>query len=526
MNTTSLKKYILFTLTIILFAACDQDFNGIGTDIIGGDNFEIKQLEPSVVAFNQNLGPVQSNNLPINALGIYNNLAFGETTANFATQVVLQTVNPTIEPALKPVIESVILYIPYFTDATKTKTNTDGDSTYTLDSIYGPTASKIKLGVYESGYYMRDFDPATQDGQVYYSNQNSLFDNEKRQRLNNGGVSQNDEFVFSDAEFKEETKDSDGKVTSTVRTAPGMRLNLDTNFFKSKILEAPSGKLATNDVFKNYFRGLYFKVEKSNASATTNLALINFSKGTIIIKYKEDTSSTNTTRIEKSIVLNLTGNSVNLFQNDYLPSYRDGIMSPNTTEGDVKLYLKGGEGSMAVIDIFKDNELDLLRKSKYLINDASLTFTIDTDAMKNADEPNRIYLYDLNNKRQLLDYSLDASIGKTSKFNKTVHGGIIEEVEKKGTRYKIRLTNHIRNLVINDTVTNVKLGLVVIENINDVSNKKLATPISVNGVGIKQIPTSSVINPLGTVLFGNNIPLGDKDYEKRLKFEIYYTKPN
>ena len=132
MNTTSLKKYILFTLTIILFAACDKDFNVIGTDIIGDDNFEIKQLESSVIAFNQNLGPVQSNNLPINALGIYYNPAFGETTANFATQVVLQTVNPTIDPALKPEIESVILYIPYFTDATKTIVNADESSTYTL----------------------------------------------------------------------------------------------------------------------------------------------------------------------------------------------------------------------------------------------------------------------------------------------------------------------------------------------------------------------------------------------------------
>ncbi len=522
MNTTSLKKYILFTLTIILFVACDKDFNGIGTDIIGDDNFEITKIEPSVVAFNQNLGPVQSNNLPINALGIYNNSAFGETTANFATQVVLQTVNPTIDAALKPEIESVILYIPYFTDATKTILNSDESRTYTLDSIYGSTASKIKLGVYESGYYMRDFDPVTQDGQVYYSNLNkdkdNLFDNVKRQLLYS-----NDQFVFSDAEFKEETKDSDGKVTSTVRTAPGMRLNLNINFFKSKILEAPSGKLATNDVFKNYFRGLYFKVEKSDASATTNLALINFSKGTITIKYKEDTSSTNSARVEKSVVLNLTGNSVNLFQNDYLPSYRDGVASPNTSVGDSKLYLKGGEGSMAVIELFKDNELDFLRTNKYLINDASLTFTIDTDKMKDADEPYRIYLYDLNNEKQLLDYTFDSSLGSTSKFNKSTYGGIIEKVGDKGSTYKIRLTNHVRNLISNDTVTNVKLGLVVTENINDVSNKKLAIPISVYGADIKQIPTSSVINPLGTVLFGTNPNVPE---EKRLKFEIYYTKPN
>ena len=39
-------------------------------------------------------------------------------------------------------------------------------------------------------------------------------------------------------------------------------------------------------------------------------------------------------------------------------------------------------------------------------------------------------------------------------------------------------------------------------------------------------PKASVMNPLGTILFGNNIPKVDPNYEKRLKLEIYYTKPN
>ena len=36
----------------------------------------------------------------------------------------------------------------------------------------------------------------------------------------------------------------------------------------------------------------------------------------------------------------------------------------------------------------------------------------------------------------------------------------------------------------------------------------------------------STANPLGTVLYGSNIPAGDPDYNKRLKLEIYYTKPD
>jgi hypothetical protein len=43
-----------------------------------------------------------------------------------------------------------------------------------------------------------------------------------------------------------------------------MRLDLNASYFKTKIIEASAlGKLSGNDVFKEYFRGLYFKVEKS-----------------------------------------------------------------------------------------------------------------------------------------------------------------------------------------------------------------------------------------------------------------------
>ncbi|PWA05223.1 DUF4270 domain-containing protein [Flavobacterium psychrotolerans] len=550
MNNNSFLKHILFALTVVFLASCDRDFNSIGTDIIGADNFAFGTPKAyDVVAFNQNSGVVQSSNLPTNALGIYYNPAFGTTTANFATQLELSTVNPTIDATLLPVIESVVLTIPYF--STKTGLKDDGVSgIYELDSIYGPKTSKLKLGVYESGYFMRDLDPSTQETQQYYTNQNSLFDNVKGPLLNNEAVAtQNDEFIFSDAELTETVTATDGTVTTT-RTAPGMKLNLDTTFFKNKIIDAPSGKLTTNDVFKNYFRGLYFKVEKSGA-ADTNLAMLNFKGGTITIKYKENTSATVKTRVDKSIILNLTGNSVNLLQNDYLSSYTDGIASPNLTDGDPRLFLKGGEGSMAVINLFGgqdlkgldsdgnltnipnhvSDDLDELRANSLLINDASLTFTIDNNSMSNAltSEPNRIYLYDLNNKKQLTDYTTDLTTRTAQKYNKYIHGGIIEKVAGKGTQYKIKLTNHIRSLIKNDTVTNVRLGLVVTENINDVSNKKLKNSFNLPGIlggnpfEVKYLPTSSVMNPLGTILYGSNPSVPE---DKKLKFQIYYTKPN
>ena len=139
--------------------------------------FDLLQYSSDVVAYNQKVGPIQSNNLPLNALGIYNDGAFGKTTANFATQIVLATPNPTIGE--EAVIDSVYLTVPYF--STLKTTNADGSHEYELDSIYGADKAKIKLSVYESGYYIRDLDPIVglQETQKYFTDDFTLIDNAK-----------------------------------------------------------------------------------------------------------------------------------------------------------------------------------------------------------------------------------------------------------------------------------------------------------------------------------------------------------
>ncbi|MND98809.1 hypothetical protein D3C80_911750 [compost metagenome] len=100
--------------------------------------------------------------------------------------------------------------------------------------------------------------------------------------------------------------------------------------------------------------------------------------------------------------------------------------------------------------------------------------------------------------------------------------GIIKKEDKTGGRgltYKIRITNQIRNLINNADSTNVKFGLVVTEDINTVSSYKLRTA---NGFS-SYVPKASVMNPLGTILYGTN---SEVPADKRLKLEIYYTKPN
>ncbi|WP_338407068.1 DUF4270 domain-containing protein [uncultured Flavobacterium sp.] len=542
MRYNSFFKQILFFVSIVFFVSCDKEYNVIGADLIGDNNFTLKSYSSSVVAYNQKITPIESENLPINALGIYNNPAFGKTTANFATQLVLSAVNPVI--GSNPVIDNVILNVPYFTDASKIVNNTDGSHVYTLDSIYGEPEAKIKLSVYESGYFMRNLDPigGFQTTQKYFTDQNTDFNNLKiGNRLNDTtDVAQNDAFFFDPAEHTVSITDVTTKVVTTTRTVPSMRLNLNTSFFKSKIMDAStSGKLLTNDIFKEYFRGLYFKVEQFGGDAGS-MAMMNFSKGTITVNYKEDLVTNGvTTKVTKTIVLNMTGNTVSLLnQTDTTPAYSSAMSAANTTIGDEKLYLKGGEGSMAVLELFDktdligydkkgnltgpnnvSDELDNIRKSGWLINEANLVFNVDTGTMANSYEPQRIYLFDLTNNRPVMDYFTDGSTSANAKQEKSVFGGNIntDATSKRGTTYKIRITDQIRGLVKNVDSTNVKLGIVVTEDIANLYSNKLRTANT-----ISQAPRASVMSPLGTILYGSATTVPE---DKRLKLEIYYTKP-
>ncbi|NMH25667.1 DUF4270 domain-containing protein [Flavobacterium solisilvae] len=571
MNLNSITKQIILLFVIVSLVSCDKDFNEIGTDIVGGDNNHYlgdKTTEYTVQAYNQKLGPVATNNLPINPLGIFSNPAFGTTTANFVTQLEIASaslnrtfnnVDPTLYQTL-PIVDSVILNIPYFSKLKETTTNEDGEilKTYRLDSIYGESGSKFRLSIHESNYFLRNLDPETQftEQQSFYNDNQSVENNITPGRLNNAPLvnteyiknadgRENEAFYFNKKEQITKTKNDDNEDV-LARSVPSMRLHLDNNFFLNKIINAPSGQLVNNDVFKNYFRGLYFKVESLGNS--NSLAMMNFAGGTVTVYYREDSKVTDAqgvvtfNKVDKSFVMNLTGNTISLQSNSN--ENADYITATNSTTEATSLYLKGGQGSMAVIDLFGPDtdgngiadELEEIRTRGWLINEANLIFNIDKVKMGNAQtvEPNRIFLYDLNNKTVLVDYIFDqTTFPGYSKQNKYVHGGyILDEnnkhlsqaknddgvITKKGTKYKIRITDHIKNLIRKDS-TNVRLGLVVTETITNVGFTKLKTPIGI----IDKIPTMSALNPLGTVLYGSHSSVAD---DKRLKLEIYYTKPD
>jgi Domain of unknown function (DUF4270) len=545
MKFNAFFKASFLIIVMVLIVSCDKDFNEIGANLIDDIHYDFESEYKSVLAYNAPTGVVQTSNLPINSLGFYNNPVFGSTTSSFVTQVELGTVDPKFygmyntngTPNPSFTIDSVYLYVPYFSRVKATDATT-GDSTFELDSIYGQN-NKLKLEVYRSGYFLRPLDPATglQEQQRYYNDQINDVNSNALDILNtSANTAQNTEFKFTSNQIKFFKPDG---VTVRERLNPGIYMDLNKDSFFASIFNAPAGKLVDNNVFKDYFRGLFFKAEAVNGANA--MARLNFAQGRIVIVYKGKDSETATEYKRKTLQLNLVGHTVNYFDNVANPDYANALASANSTVGDEKLYVKGGQGSMAVIKLFSGNEIEEIKQSGWLINEANLVFNIDSNTMNSVYvsddddnvefEPHRIHLFDLNNKRPIIDYSFDISIDLSNqKNNKNIHSGIISKTDGRGTEYKIRLTNHIRNIIKRDS-TNVNLGLVITESINNVNNVKLkssfiAFPSTTHSKEVKFLPAMSVASPLGTVLWGSNIPEGNPNYNKRLRLEIFYTKPD
>ena len=538
MKLNLLFKSVIITVCLAVISSCDKDFNQIGTEVLG-DNDHYGLLTDSTsttIAYNVPTGAVQTNNLPVNTLGFYDNAVFGKSTSNFITQLALAATSPVfINAASSIVVDSVYLHVPYFYTPVSID-EASGDTAFREDSLIGN--SKIKIDVYRSGFFLENLDSSPGSGlnenKKYYSDED-FSTSLASPRLNNGILSENDNFEFKKTQIKFYKNDAAGAPAITTvrdRLAPGLFMMLDKVYFENNIIKTNPVNLSNNLIFRDYFRGLYFQVSPSPSDPSAKGALnrLNFAQGKITIIYQDKTSATDPKVIKKSIVLNLSGNTVNTFTNNFNPNYANKLLPSynSTTAGAQRLYLKGGNGSAAVISLFGGranddattaNEIQKFRDQKCLISDASLTFTIDkTPGAMNAEiEPNRIYLFDLDNKVPLIDYFSDFTSSNNLKFSKFIHGGIIKlNSNKRGTTYKIRLTNHIQNLVRDKTNKNVKLGLVITESINVIANYALKNPIG------STLPVMTFPNPLGTVLYGTDLPSTDP---KKLKLVIRYTKP-
>lgn len=502
-------KVGIILLSIVLISSCEDDLTDIGSEIIGSETPNgILDDSHSVIAYSLKNNPVQTNLMPSYQLGMANHPVFGKSKAEFLTQLMMKANNPKFGE--DPIVDSVFVYIPYYSQ----ETSLDTVRTYKIDSIYGNTP--INISIHESNYYLREFDPETgfKDPQLYYSDQGPLFQNHIGPEI--GRV---ENFVPSAEGYIFRKGDSEREYL-----APGLRVKLDSIFFQEKILNKEgSDELRNNTNFRNYFRGLSFKVDAPQENG--NLFIFDASKAYVKIHYSilDDDDE----REQKVYQLDFGGISLNTYENSALPEEVQYTLDhPDRINGNEKLYLRGGDGIMTVVELFGEDadgngvpdELEILRAKKWLINEANLTFYVNQDMMSGP-EPDRIMVYNLRTSQLLADYQLDPTNGLPPATAMNQHLGILERgSDNKGKFYKIKITNHISHVINRDSI-NAPLGIVVAHNAKLQTMNKFSSP---QDPDIKKTPTTSVISPYGTILHGNNSP----NQDKKLKLKIYYTETN
>ena len=413
--------------------------------------------------------------------------------------------------------------------------NPDGNATvYELDSLMGNSEAKFKLKVNELNYYLRAYDPESnfEKYQKYYSN-NEIASNFSGTVLFDDEIEINSKELVFWNEDDPETDDVDESETIKDRLTPRVRVSLDKDFFQKKIIDNEGSQdLANNENLKLFLKGL---VIKAYDFSDPLLMILNFNEAEIRLVYgyqkydkkdtPDDTSDDVIEESEETFKLNMQGYKINSFKNDLYPGSINSEVN-DTINNPKSVYLKGGEGVMAEIELFKNDDgidiLEEIRAKQWLVNEANLSMYIDKDMLSSNGgiiEPSRLYLFDIKNKAPVIDYFIDNSSGPKESQNKVVHGGLIQlDEDDKGLMYKIKISEHIKNVIRKDS-TNVRLGLVVSSDISSSMN------IEVDQSDLMTfIPSSTAINPLGTVLIGPS-PSAE-NYSKRMRLNLYYTEVN
>ncbi len=409
----------------------------------------------------------------------------------------------------------------------------DGSTVYDIDSLIGNIDATFKIKIQELNYYLRNYDPNNnfETFQKYYSDDHFIKD------FTNKIL--HDDFVALDTSeitiYEEDDPDTDEVDESTLvkeRLSPRIIIPLDIPFFQSKIIDKEGSiDLLNQDNFNLYIKGLLLSAYDFSDDL---LMILDYNNARIKITYEYDVYNDNDTtddtsddvidKAEKDFEILLAGNQINLIKKgNFIQPILDNVsLGENLKTG----YLKGGQGAMLELDLFTENNgvniLDEIKSKGWLINEANLTVYIDQKTIRSYGglvEPSRLYLYDMETQIPLIDYFVDNTTGQKESDKKINHDGLIQyDSDKKGVKYKIRISEYIKNIIRNDSISN-KLGLVVSSSIDNSQNLELR-----DNIGLNIIPITSAVNPLGTIIYGPNPD--QENYDKRLRLELYYTEIN
>ena len=513
----TIKQIALFSVLFLSMLSCETDIENLGTNIVENGIFDSQKYDSELTAYNQNILKRRAKGLGQYLLGVYKNEDFGKLEASIVTQL---APSGAIDFGTDPSIDAVILSIPY--QATNLA-ETGGVPEYELDSVFGNQEVEFNLNVHELTTYLNTLDPLDPSNeldyftdQVYAYNPTPLYSGLFSPNANDTVLYVDRPEVILDFNTMQQDRDT----IKNINAAPSIKLTLDETFFANNFLpNAPI--LESTPTFVEFFNGLYIEATASadpkasimslNLSTESNITIyytntivVDETIGDIDLNGDGSITTTADVRTKQSVTFVFSGITTNTYTRDYttLTNAISVINSPNTLDGDERLYLQGASGSFALIDLFTSNDIEDLRNNNWLINEASLTFYVDQDSNTSI-VPEQLFVYNYEENEQMTDMFTEGPFE---------FGGVLERDEDdKPLKYTINITDYISNILKSTDPIEPSQLAVKVFNVSD-------TPTALRDVEIKDFSWT----PKGVVIHGNQ----SLDVDKRIKLEITYTELN
>ena len=543
---------VLF-LSLAGIVSCEKDFTDIGTGVISNTEFSTGEVVLEVEIIQNNITSVRADNISLNTLeeywlGVYNTPYAEKIEAGFVSQLSLPSDLVVSEASINDTttvysLDKVILKIPY-TSVFVSK-EADGKSKFRLDSILGNPSIPTELEVYRNGTFINRLDPADPSKENSFS---SDFVYQEEELLTAAGFTFKPSavdtvFYFNRADrsiaLNSATSIQDTLKLSTASSlaAPFLAIPLDLDEMKRLFwdkFEDPD--FSSSAEFQTYFKGIILKTKGADGAlvpinlASESTPSIDFFYAKTILKGSdviENTTSTYSFPLSnaRSSTYTMSPASMSVPNENFIIQGTAGASATVKILGVNLVELENSNSLDPILeykdkDVNNDGFLDLeelasltdeINQEGLLVNDALLTFYVNTVASPDADIlPQKLLIYkNIEMNGRVTPTHIEDSYTEFASFG----GGLLLDEDGTPERYNFKVTDYISNLLdgTNDDLPTLELK---------VFNK--VTDLPVNGSGALDVSVKTYNwNPRAVLLLnGDNTTNG----VKKAQLKISYTE--
>lgn len=396
-----LKIVVVFFILASVLAACTSDENDLGLGILPEEDLiSVRNISVSdkIESFTFSESGIVANKGATNLLGTLNDPVFGKTTVNYATQFRLTSFP---DFGTNPEVDSVKLYLFY-------------------QNVYGNTTTPQHIKVFEMETYLDPDAEYTQDIDL---------------------KSMASDFLLAEFDYTPKVELDSATLDTNFQL---LTIPLDVSLGE-KLLNADSLDMINNDVFLQYFKGLYLEsedVSEEGSLITLHTAGTATFQGSALLVYynndenKDPEEGVDPDTLSQAYLVTRYSSRVSEIKHDYTgTSFKDNL--DQEEEEDDFIYVQPTGGLKSKIKI---SGLENWKDSTNMgINKAEIIFHVDTFASNIQDYPlpsQLLFTY--------LDPNGDEYRPDDYFFNPAFYGGALDTTDY---TYRFNITQHVQKII-------------------------------------------------------------------------------